>query len=492
MDRDQTFSLWNRGITAWNEWAKNKLLEKDRIIANGNWENTVEKEKWEEESTALFSDENRIFTFSKFLDLSNFIFPHNAKFRHAIFLENISFRSAVFYGDANFYFSEFRKEVSFTDTVFHENAYFTYAKFSNFTSIIRANFSSRAVFLHAQFDRGANFSDTKFGLANFRDAFFVGEVTLKKAEFLNEANFSGSRFGNSASFEESIFYKNVDFHAVNFESYVNFSNSVFNGDTDFGGAHADRGFSLLNTTFAFAPNFIQTHFAEAPALDNLKILNEQGSASTPERYRALRRLAVQGHDHENEMNFFAHEFRSARGVKHFPFGKKGYVLSWWLGFIYQIFSNFGRSVLRPVFCLLLITITSSYFYLLLSDAPSNACFNFDEIRFVPDIISNHPYENPSSKAAVVLSGLSAPVRAQTSPLIESVHLAMHNALFLLDSDSDAMLRTYGCLYGLERYGDNPVPYVPSKVTFLSGLQKLLSGTFLFLIGLGLRNALRMK
>lgn len=42
------------------------------------------------------------------------------------------------------------------------------------------------------------------------------------------------------------------------------------------------------------------------------------------------------------------------------------------------------------------------------------------------------------------------------------------------------------------YGDNPVPYVPGWVSVISGVQKLFSGLFIFLFGLGLRNKLRMK
>ncbi len=55
-----------------------------------------------------------------------------------------------------------------------------------------------------------------------------------------------------------------------------------------------------------------------------------------------------------------------------------------------------------------------------------------------------------------------------------------------------MHRTYGCLYGIERYGGNPVPFVPGFANDASGIQKVLSALYIFLFGLALRNMLKMK
>jgi hypothetical protein len=48
-------------------------------------------------------------------------------------------------------------------------------------------------------------------------------------------------------------------------------------------------------------------------------------------------------------------------------------------------------------------------------------------------------------------------------------------------------RAFGCLYGVERYGGNPVAYVPRNVAIASGIQKLFSAVFIFLFGLAVRN-----
>ncbi len=57
---------------------------------------------------------------------------------------------------------------------------------------------------------------------------------------------------------------------------------------------------------------------------------------------------------------------------------------------------------------------------------------------------------------------------------------------------DAAFRSFGCLYGISDYGGQPIPNVPSPVAWASVVQKALSGIFIFLFGLALRNMLKMK
>ena len=90
------------------------------------------------------------------------------------------------------------------------------------------------------------------------------------------------------------------------------------------------------------------------------------------------------------------------------------------------------------------------------------------------------------------SGLVEDVRAQTNLIYEAYSIAYHNAVIVIDSSGDSMHRAYGCLYGVERYGGNPVAYVPRNVAIASGIQKILSAVFIFLFGLALRNLLKVK
>jgi hypothetical protein len=71
--------------------------------------------------------------------------------------------------------------------------------------------------------------------------------------------------------------------------------------------------------------------------------------------------------------------------------------------------------------------------------------------------------------------------------MEAMHLALRNALILVDGGTEAAHRTFGCLYGIERYA-----IVPSDVSFISAVQKAVSAVLIFLFGLAVRNMLRMK
>jgi hypothetical protein len=84
------------------------------------------------------------------------------------------------------------------------------------------------------------------------------------------------------------------------------------------------------------------------------------------------------------------------------------------------------------------------------------------------------------------------IRNKTNAANEALQLALKNGLIVFDGGGDATHRIYGCLYGIERIADKVVPIVPSAVSYASLLQKAFSGLAIFLVGLGLRNMLRMR
>lgn len=220
----------------------------------------------------------------------------------------------------------------------------------------------------------------------------------------------------------------------------------------------------------------------------------------------MKRLAIQGHDHERELEYFASEIKSQRFVTDFPLtwriwsGKAcAGVARYWFGWAYQIVSGFGRSLARPfLFWLATIAIAALY---VLGQSPAVASRHGHDLTSYAHATfaawrGNEPcYEglrDQSGNPDPRLTGLVEPVRRQTSAATEALHLALRNAFIFLDGGGDALHRTFGCLYGLERYSDNLVPIVPSNVSFASALQKAVSGVLIFLFGLGVRNMLRMK
>ena len=62
-----------------------------------------------------------------------------------------------------------------------------------------------------------------------------------------------------------------------------------------------------------------------------------------------------------------------------------------------------------------------------------------------------------------LTGLAVPVIGSTNALNEAFRLAFRNGAILLDGGEDAARRTFGCLYGIQKYGGTSAPFVPGLV-----------------------------
>jgi hypothetical protein len=258
----------------------------------------------------------------------------------------------------------------------------------------------------------------------------------------------------------------------------------------------------------------------------------------PARFRALKRLAIQGHDTERELEFHARELQAQRFTEDWPVpfrlfkGKRWLPIAFlhvraWAGFfrflfgiLYAFFSDYGRSLARPLITAVVMALAAAVFFLGQTDAvqralgPENAtylqtaryaysnpvpCYSPPPTAFEiwrarwPWLRrdAKAPPAPPSSTSRI--DGLIEPFRSQTGARAEALFLAFRNALVVLDGSGEAAHRSYGCLYGVELYGGStPVAVVPSAISLASGIQKVLSAVMIFLFGLALRNMLKMK
>ncbi|MGO9483794.1 MAG: hypothetical protein ACLPX9_04285, partial [Rhodomicrobium sp.] len=319
---------------------------------------------------------------------------------------------------------------------------------------------------------------------------------------------------------------------------------------------------MAGAVFEVVPDFIQAHFEEAPRLDNLsvgrklprpkeldederKALNapqrwyrrrleknqhyrrvaeaiatDSDLRNVPARWRALKRLAIQGHDTERELEFHSRELRSQRFTEDWPApaafwrGKAwGGAFRFWSGYFYEWFSDFGRSLARPFLASCVVVIAAAAFFLSQTDmiqrelglrqasyagaAVQTARYAlFDSVPCYAGWRERWPWWRRNVRAgdpnASRIGGLTEPFRSQTGARIEALHLAFRNAFIVLDGSGEAAHRTFGCLYGVELYGgSNPLAIVPSAVSTVSAAQKLFSALMIFLFGLALRNMLKM-
>ncbi len=405
MDTKESVELYEKGVEAWNAWANEMLAEKAELVKTGRWQvcdggNEATKD-WGKRSAVDFFEH----TFSEVAVFDNFIFPFVANFSKVTFSDSVMF-----------FQTKFRDKALFAKTKFQNAAYFATATFSD------------TIFMDAIFDDCADFDD-----ATFND--------------------------------------NISFIRTSFNQSVYFSRTTFRGFSYFTAIEGKSFFSFRNAKFHLVPDFNQAHFTEAPQFDDAdfsKALNrsqDESNVNLSSRWRALKRLAIQGHDHERELIFFAEEIKSQRGIqdKAFP-NPVNYFNNepvwpggarYWFGYLYQYSSDFGRSVMRPLFWLMVLG------------------FLF-QVLYLKYPVDSEPQENTScnrSEAATYLSVRSA------SPFLPAT------------SYSENLSRSYACLYGRNSDGKENIP---NAIVFISIFQTILSTILIFLLLLALRNRFRIK
>jgi hypothetical protein len=234
----------------------------------------------------------------------------------------------------------------------------------------------------------------------------------------------------------------------------------------------DRAFDMSGAEFAQVPAFNQADFKQAPDLDSVTFPLPRfwlgGEADNTAKFRAIRRIAIQGADYEREQMAFKGELRSKRISVDWPWH-----LTFWFGAIYDIFADFGRPVVRPFFAWALCIITFAIYFLrqsremmaerkklhrhgFLGQIVAYSTVALDAAREVPaPFCYPHTPPSPGTAAKEVqngFTGLVDEVRAATNLVNEALSVAYHTAVIILHSSGDSAHRAFGCLYGVERYG----------------------------------------
>ena len=498
----------------WNAWADALLAERKKLDRCGLWKPSrqfpSELEEGENRATKAWIKRAIVnftgYTFDAMAQLQGFIFPGAAWFDEAVFADGAWFQSATFRGSAKFNAAKFKGEANFEC----------------------ASFLGPAVFNSAEFEGTSRFNGITFSRdASFDKTSFNGDAVFGKTVFLGPATY----------FRSASFKQKTDFKLAYFKQHADFGEAAFEDFADFEAIRSDGGFNMAYTIFRQVPNFVQAHFEEPPRLDNLEAGGKRKDADLsepllPARWRALKRLAVQGQDMERELEFHAQEMRSQRCQKDQPRPRlcssntqRGNAGHFFFGLFYDWFSDFGRSVLRPFLLWALSVVVGALFYVSLSPGiggqsigaqkkavyelslagwhallPGDdlACYAGEQqlpIQAGPNCPATECKKDAGSDPGLppYIGALSKSLRDSTNIGREAWHLAFRNAFIVLDGSGDAAHRTYGCLYGVELYGgSNPLAVVPSAVSTVSAIQKLFSALMIFLFGLALRNMLKMK
>lgn len=407
-----------------------------------------------------------------------------ANFIEAQFDREAYFLGTIFEGETEFNRAKFTGIATFDAAEFHGLAAMADASFKEWLSLAGTVFHELATFERAHFHDDASFADTVFeDFALFKGAIFACTVFLYSAHFLAGGSFINTTFGGDVYFSPPPdeadrsgpchFPGVMIFRRTVFEGAVTFENATFDYESDFVAIQAKSLFSLAGVTFNGIPDFSQADFKQAPQLDQARffkgtrmptrehsldrLARSRGSddekMELPARYRALKRLAIQSHDFARELDFHAEELMARRGLIDHPFGRG--MGSYWFGVVYQVSSDFGRSLYRPLACWLIMLVLSAGAY-------------FAARLVQPD---------------------------RCSPLESAAYLGLRKGLSIVNAEtSEKLKQAYGCLYGYEASslgGTATVARVPYVVETVTTAQVLLSAVFLFLFGLALRNRFRI-
>jgi uncharacterized protein YjbI with pentapeptide repeats len=358
------------------------------------------------------------FAFQSEVDFSSSKFCCDVNFCEAQFTCYSDFQSVRFLGNADFDRTQFNgSKIDLGYTEFSGKAYFRSARLvnSNFTA---ARFRGDGYFEHATFDDKANFIRVIFsGFALFDDAVFNGYADFAQATFA-WTSFRSVTFSSGVMFRDTTFPDFIYFINAKFGSEANFARARFEASVpDFRGATMHEATEWHDVVWPEPPSKKHQAQDQVYAFERLK--------------QEMERL----NKHEDEQSFFRKELRARRGLVPVLSG------TWLLNVAYQVSSNYGVSVARPISLLVAVYAIGVYVF---SGAP-----------LTPAAV--YPEAIPHA-AAISFANILPMV-----PITHDIASAAHSGV------------------GMTRMG---------KVVGI--VQTLLSLPLLFLFGLAIRNRFRMK
>ena len=322
-------------------------------------------------------------------------------------------------------------------------------------------------FRYATFSGSANFRDATFGgNAYFRDATFGGNAYFRDATFKGYAAFTKATFGAKVSFKYATFKGKAHFWKATFNGEASFIDATFSGEADFNNATFKSRCSFYQAeSEKNVPNFIGAQFETAPLIEGFKIPWVVDSPEdTIEAYRQLKKFAIEGANHEQEIRFFGFETRCKMHLKHTPILTKAFIGLYW------VFSNFGQSLLRPLGALVLVWIVATA--MTISTTMKSP---------IPEtLVSLITFEHLEPCEAIPSNAFRSKLDA-----IRSQSIGSSLTLPVIAMDKDTQHQRNQCLYG---QGGG----VPETNRIINGIQQVLSLIFLFLFGLAVRNRFKIK
>lgn len=540
LQHDHIAELAAQGPEAWNAWAEPLLAERRALEAAGAWQLETGPSEimiGANGPTRDWLHRSRVnaqnYRLPTPLRLAGMIIPGEFDLRGASG-DNLDCSETIFHGpvlghkaqlaNASFKAARFLDRVMFEDAVFGADVDFSTAAFKATAWFQGATFQ-RASFYHSEAEDSVHFNGAVFGdyvniewstfhgLAAFSGATFRGGVTFLTTQ-MDHAAFDGATFSDGADFRDVVCDR-LDMSDARMAGLMDFRGLTVTSDFSMRSAESKGTIDFSEATFGTPPDFTFTTLRCEIRLDNLTVRRswlgfyvrpQSGYDATmrpprrfgiyldenaPAKFRALRKIAASGNDVLRELSFHAGEIRSSRFVTDWPLPWWGKPLGgfprFWAGVLYGALSDYGRSIFRPFAWWVLLSAACAGLYLSYHPAVrANAdTHSVTDGGWIGSIVA---VRDAVRSGEPCLASTSASVTS-TDAATEALQLAASNATVFGDSGADTNKRAFGCLYGFDSGGG---VIVPTEVSWIARVQRVLSAVLLFLFGLGLRNMLRMK
>jgi hypothetical protein len=185
------------------------------------------------------------------------------------------------------------------------------------------------------------------GLTIFTEAVVKGQVDFQISDFSMDVSFFGAKLAQGINLELARFEKTVDFSGVEFHKPLNLDQAEFKVPPLLSGAvfHYETGDSAWDKFW--------------------------GKAKEPDsylRYLRLKKIAADAQDHEKELQFFVMETQAKR-FHHYSFAEILHFPTLVLHILYELSSNFGLSMARPILWLVFTFVVSSCSFAIIADSP---------------------------------------------------------------------------------------------------------------------------
>lgn len=354
----------------------------------------------------------------------------------------------------------FNRATNFCNVIFHQAAWFQSAQsesemdFSFSTFVNGADFSGvdfRGLlgpkFCSAKFLQGTDFSASQLTHADFSKATFAdyvlfssvqfhGVPSFAEASFQGGAGFSSTTFHGPASFSGVSIFGLINFEGAAFKKFVQFDCATFHGRAAFDNVRFGGRTVFAAATFQnFVPDFRGATMHEATEWHGAvwpKSPSKEDAQEYVYAYERLKQEMERLKKYEDELHFFRKELRARRSLLSKRSG------GWLLDFAYEATSDYGNNVLRPVLWLIALLATGG---------------------------------------ALIFRSASSCPKPMSVEL--AVRLSFANIfVFLPDKRELSGLLDLSCL--------------GTSLQIVSAVQALFGSILLFLIGLAVRNRLRMK